>query len=122
MGPSLKAFRQDNPQNPTFAFMKFEVGDKVVIKHSNDDGEVIEIIDDKNGPGRRSGRKIPCIHRSVDFPYFKRFTEKKLFPEKKQKQYVDQVRPEKPVSGPKEGADRAVGGGCLADFPACLRQ
>jgi len=27
--------------------MKFEVGDKVVIQHSNDEGEVVEIINDK---------------------------------------------------------------------------
>ena len=30
-----------------FARMKFEVGDKVVIQHSNDEGEVVEIINDK---------------------------------------------------------------------------
>ena len=27
--------------------MKFEVGDKVVIQHSNDEGEVVEIINDQ---------------------------------------------------------------------------
>jgi hypothetical protein len=31
----------------------------------------------------------------VDFPYFKRFTEKKLFPAKKEKKYVDDIRKEK---------------------------
>ena len=32
----------------------------------------------------------------IDFPYFKRFSEKKMFPAKKEKKYVDDVRKEKP--------------------------
>src|SRR5262249_15171124 len=31
----------------------------------------------------------------LDFPYFKRFTEKKILPLKKNKTFIDQVRPEK---------------------------
>jgi Smr domain len=91
------------PQNPTFAAMKFQVGDKVVIKHSNDDGEVVEIIDDKMVLVNVRGVKFPAYTDQLDFPYFKRFTEKKLFPaEKPPKKYVDQLPPEKPVPGRKK--------------------
>src|ERR1700761_3508055 len=82
--------------------MKFEVGDKVVIQHSNDEGEVIEIINDKMVLIDVRGVKFPAYTDQLDFPYFKRFTEKKLFPEKKPKKYIDQLPPEKPVPGKKK--------------------
>jgi hypothetical protein len=83
--------------------MKFEVGDKVVIQHSNDEGEVIEIINDKMVLVDVRGVRFPAYTDQLDFPYFKRFTEKKLFPpEKKPKKYVDQLPPEKPAAGKKK--------------------
>src|ERR1700743_2002485 len=83
--------------------MKFEVGDKVVINHSNDEGEVIEIINDKMVMVDVRGVKFPAYTDQLDFPYFKRFTEKKLFPaEKKPKKYIDQLPPEKPAPGGKK--------------------
>lgn len=81
--------------------MKFQVGDKVVIQHSNDEGEVVEIINDKMVLVDVRGVKFPAYTDQLDFPYFKRFTEKKLFPEKKPKKYIDQVPAEKPVAGRK---------------------
>jgi len=78
--------------------MKFQVGDKVVIQHSSDEGEVIEIINDKMVLVDVRGVKFPAYTDQLDFPYFKRFTEKKLFPpEKKPKKYIDQLPPEKPA-------------------------
>jgi len=83
--------------------MKFEVGDKVVIQHSNDEGEVVEIINDKMVLVDVRGVKFPAYTDQLDFPYFKRFTEKKLFPaEKKPKKYIDQLPPEKPAPGKKK--------------------
>jgi hypothetical protein len=83
--------------------MKFEVGDKVVIQHSNDEGEVIEIINDKMVLVDVRGVKFPAYTDQLDFPYFKRFTENKLFPpEKKPKKYIDQLPPEKPAPGKKK--------------------
>jgi len=81
--------------------MKFQVGDKVVIQHSNDEGEVLEIINDKMVLIDVRGVKFPAYTDQLDFPYFKRFTEKKLFPEKekKQKKFIDQLPPEKPRPG-----------------------
>jgi hypothetical protein len=83
--------------------MKFEVGDKVVIQHSNDEGEVVEIINDKMVLVDVRGVKFPAYTDQLDFPYFKRFTENKLFPpEKKPKKYIDQLPPEKPAPGKKQ--------------------
>ncbi|HEV2355168.1 MAG TPA: hypothetical protein VGR89_13050, partial [Puia sp.] len=80
--------------------MKFEVGDKVVVKHSNDDGEVVEIINDKMVVVNVRGVNFPAYTDQLDFPYFKQFTGKKLFPqEKKPKRYVDQLPPEKSQQG-----------------------
>lgn len=77
--------------------MKYQVGDKIIVLHSNEEGEVIEIINDKMVMIEVRGVKFPAYMDQIDFPYFKRFTEKKLFPEtpKKAKVYIDQVPKEK---------------------------
>ena len=83
--------------------MKFQVGDKVVINHSSDEGEVVEIIDDNMVLVDVRGVKFPAYTDQLDFPYFKRFSEKKLdLPEKKPKKYVDQLPKEKPQTGVKK--------------------
>lgn len=45
------------------------------------------------------GVVFPVYMDQVDFPYFKRFTEKKIIPAKKEKNFVDDVRKEKPATG-----------------------
>lgn len=75
--------------------MKFQVGDKVVVKHTNEEGEVIDIINQKMVLLEVQGVKFPAYIDQLEFPYFKRFSEKKLFPEPKQKQYVDSLKKEK---------------------------
>jgi hypothetical protein len=83
--------------------MKFQVGDKVVVQHSNDEGEVVEIINDKMVLVDVRGVRFPAYTDHLDFPYFKRFSEKKLpLPEKKPKKYIDQLPPEKPASNQKK--------------------
>lgn len=76
--------------------MKYQVGDDIVVVHSNDEGKVIEIVNDKMVMIEVKGVKFPAYMDQIDFPYFKRFTENKLVPEKpKPKVYVDQVQKEK---------------------------
>lgn len=75
--------------------MKFEVGDKVVVTHSNDEGEVVDIINDKMVMVDVRGVKFPAYVDQLEFPYFKRFTEKKLFPAKKEKKFIDDLPREK---------------------------
>jgi hypothetical protein len=75
--------------------MKFQVGDKVLILHSNEEGEVIDIMNEKMVMVEVRGVKFPAYIDQLDFPYFKRFSEKKMFPAKKEKRYVDDVKKEK---------------------------
>jgi hypothetical protein len=75
--------------------MKFQIGDRVLILHSNEEGEVIDIINDKMLMIDVRGVKFPAYIDQLDFPYFKRFSEKKMFPNKKEKKYIDDVKKEK---------------------------
>lgn len=77
--------------------MKFQIGDKVLVKHSDEEGEIIDFIDTKMALVQVKNVNFPVYLDQLDFPYFKRFTEKKLFPEKKEKKYVEDIKPEKVV-------------------------
>lgn len=63
--------------------------------HSNEEGEVIDIINDKMVMIEVRGVRFPAYMDQIDFPYFKRFTEKKLFPPKKERKFIEDVRKEK---------------------------
>jgi Smr domain len=75
--------------------MKYQVGDKVIVLHSNEEGEIVEILNDKMVIVDVRGVKFPAYMDQLDFPYFKKFTEKKLFAGKKEKKYIDQLPVEK---------------------------
>lgn len=75
--------------------MKFQIGDKVLVLHSNEEGEIIDIINEKMVMVDLRGVKFPAYIDQLDFPYFKRFSEKKLFPPKKEKKYVEDIKREK---------------------------
>lgn len=79
--------------------MQFEIGDKVVVKLTNEEAEVVEIINDKMLLVEVKGVRFPAYADQLEYPYFKRFTEKKLVVPKKEKKYVDEIRREtKPVT------------------------
>jgi hypothetical protein len=76
--------------------MKFEIGDKVTVKISNDDGKVVEIINDKMVLVEVKGVRFPAYTDQLDYPYFKMFTQDKIVQlPKKQKLYIDDVRKDK---------------------------
>ncbi len=75
--------------------MKYQIGDTVLLLHSNEEGQVVDIMSDKMLMVDVKGVTFPVYMDQVDFPYFKRFTEKKIVPAKKEKQYVDDVRKDK---------------------------
>lgn len=77
--------------------MKYQVGDEILVLHSNEEGHIIEIMNEEMVMIEVRGVKFPAYMDQIDFPYFKRFTQKKLFPEKAapQKIYVDQIPKEK---------------------------
>src|SRR5215217_6532911 len=74
--------------------MKYQIGDKILVLHSNEEGEVIDIINDKMVMIQVRGVKFPAYMDQIDFPYFKRFSEKKIVKQKKEKKYVDDLRRE----------------------------
>jgi len=75
--------------------MKFQLGDTVLLLHSNEEGEVVEILNDKMILVDVQGVRFPVYTDQVDFPYFKRFSEKKILVPKKEKIYIDNLRKEK---------------------------
>ena len=56
--------------------MKFQIGDTILIIHSSEEGEVINIINDEMVMVEVGGVQFPIYIDQIDFPYFKRFTEK----------------------------------------------
>jgi len=92
--------------------MKFQVGDRVLILHSNEEGEVVDVINNKMVMVDVKGVKFPAYIDQLDFPYFKRFSEKKLFPDKKAKKFIDEVPTEK-----KSITDKIIDGIWLTFIP-----
>ncbi|MBI2730875.1 MAG: Smr/MutS family protein [Sphingobacteriales bacterium] len=82
--------------------MKFQTGDKVLLIHSKEEGEVVEIINKQMVMVDVDGVQFPAYIDQLEFPYFKRFSQKKTEP-KKQKIYVDEIKKEKATAGYKVG-------------------
>lgn len=77
--------------------MKYQVGDDILVLHSNEEGKVIEIINEKMVMIEVRGVKFPAYMDQIDFPYFARFSKKPVVEQKKPaKVYIDQVPKEKP--------------------------
>ncbi len=74
--------------------MKYQVGDKILILHTDEEGEVIDIINDKMVMVNVRGVKFPIYLDQIDFPYFKQFSKKK-FDTPKPKQFADNIKKEK---------------------------
>lgn len=88
--------------------MKFQVGDKVLVLHSEEEGEVVDIINNKMVMVDVRGVKFPAYIDQLDFPYFKRFTEKNkaaAASAKKPRKFIDEVPKEKnlPVDRSQQG-------------------
>src|SRR4029079_17395958 len=93
--------------------MKFQIGDKVLVLHSNEEGEVVDIINNKMVMVDVRGVKFPAYIDQLDFPYFKRFSEKKIIPPaKKSKKFIDDFPREKNVA-----ADRTQSGVWITFLP-----
>ncbi len=78
--------------------MKYQVGDDIIVLHSNEEGKVIEIINDKMVMIEVRGVKFPAYMDQIDFPYFLRFSKKKIIEDKPKpaKKFIDQLPKEKP--------------------------
>lgn len=75
--------------------MKFQIGDKVLLLHSNEEGEVVDIINDEMVLVDVEGVSFPAYIDQLDFPYFRRFTEKKQVPPSGDRKYIDDLKKEK---------------------------
>ena len=73
--------------------MKYEVGDKIIVLHSDEEGKVVEIMNDKMVMIEVRGVKFPAYMDQIDFPYYKMFTQKKIV--EKKKIFVDNIKKEK---------------------------
>jgi hypothetical protein len=82
--------------------MKYQIGDTVLILHTNEEGRVVDIINNKMLLVEVRNVSFPVYMDQVDFPYFKRFTEKKKTVSPPPKQYVDDIRKEKKEVAPKK--------------------
>ncbi len=81
--------------------MKYETGDKILVLQTDEEGVVVEIMNEKMVMIEVRGVRFPAYTDQIDFPYFKMFSQKKV-PVKKNI-YVDDVKREKPVKKQKTG-------------------
>lgn len=70
--------------------MKYQLGDKILILHSNEEGFIVDFINDEMVMVDVDGVQFPVYKDQIDFPYFKMFSQKKE-PVKPQKLYIDQI-------------------------------
>jgi len=82
--------------------MKYQVGDKIIVLLSDEEGVVKEIINEQMLMIEVRGVRFPAYMDQIDFPYYKMFTQKK--PVEKKKIYVEDIKKEK--TGPKQIADK----------------
>lgn len=73
--------------------MKYEPGDKIIVLHTDEEGKVLEIINDQMVMIEVKGVKFPAYLDQIDFPYFKMFTQKRQA--EKKKIFIDNVKKEK---------------------------
>ncbi|MCU0388018.1 MAG: Smr/MutS family protein [Chitinophagaceae bacterium] len=78
--------------------MKFEKGDAVVVKHSNEDGVVEEILGKDMVLVNVRGVRFPAYTDQLDFPYYKMFKKEKTdIKPKLPKKYIEDIKREKPA-------------------------
>jgi hypothetical protein len=76
--------------------MKYEIGDSIIIKITNEEGKVVEILNEKMVMIEVKGVKFPAYMDQIDFPYFNMFSKKKIVAPTVVKKYIDDVKREKP--------------------------
>ena len=75
--------------------MKYEIGDEILVLRSNEEGRVVDILDEDMVMVEVRGVKFPAYLDQIDLPYFKRFTSKPLVPTPPKKTYIDEIPREK---------------------------
>jgi len=76
--------------------VKYQPGDDIIILHTQEEGKIIEILNNKMLLVEVRGVRFPAYIDQIDFPYYHRFTKKKEVSSKKEtKKYIDEVPKEK---------------------------
>jgi len=81
--------------------MKYQPGDKILVLLTQEEGRVLEIMNEKMVMIEVKGVKFPAYTDQIDFPYFKMFSEQRKV--EKKKVFIDQVQKEKARPKTKEG-------------------
>ncbi|MEO6252159.1 MAG: Smr/MutS family protein [Ferruginibacter sp.] len=81
--------------------MKYQPGDKIIVLLTEEEGKVVEIMNEKMVLIEVKGVKFPAYMDQIDFPYFKMFSEK--IKAEKKKVFIDNVQKEKATPKVKEG-------------------
>ena len=71
--------------------MKYQPGDKIIVLLTEEEGKVVDIMNEKMVMIEVKGLQFPAYMDQIDFPYFKMFTEKRKA-EKKKRKYKIQIR------------------------------
>lgn len=80
--------------------MKYEPGDNIIVLLTNEEGKVVEIMNEKMVMIEVKGVRFPAYMDQIDFPYFNMFSQKK--PVEKKKVYIDNLPKEKGGMQPKK--------------------
>jgi len=81
--------------------VKYQPGDDIIILHTQEEGKVVEILNDKMLLVEVRGVRFPAYIDQIDFPYYHRFTKKQSKPQKKPgKKYIDDLPKENDSSLP----------------------
>lgn len=76
--------------------MKYEQGDKIIVMLTNEEGKVVEIMNEKMVMIEVKGVRFPAYTDQIDFPYFNMFSQKKVV--EKKKIYIDNLKQEKGIT------------------------
>jgi len=57
--------------------MKYQIGDKIILLHSGEEGHILDFINKQMVMVDVNGISFPVYLDQIDFPYFKRFTDNK---------------------------------------------
>ena len=91
-----------------FNLLKYQPGDDIIILHTQEEGKVVEVLNDKMLLVDVRGVRFPAYTDQIDFPYYHRFTKKqKQSSAKPAKKYVDDLPKEK-SSPPNVSQDEGV--------------
>jgi Smr domain len=73
--------------------MKYQIGDKILVLLTDEEGKIVDIMNEKMVMIEVGGVTYPVYMDQIDFPYYKMFTKKKEIP--RQKIYLDNIPEEK---------------------------